>query len=259
MILRSVLLSGAGNTFHIYYNVDKSLLPLAKLSSLVREICEKDMADGVVFLELVSEKQQKYKWDFYNNDGSQAEMCGNATRCVGYYVEHILKNKTKDVKLETVCGEVQIQILGDQSYKVLMPAVELLKHTSLFYCNTGVPHVVIEIPATDRFENWKEKCEKIRNSIDFQPQGTNVTLLICEPGQDHVLAVSFERGVEDFTLACGTGAIAAALFMSEKHKNTKTSVEMPGGTLNIDVSDYKKPIMIGPAEYLEDCTYEFTT
>lgn len=257
MILNSVLLSGAGNTFHIFYNVDKSVLPQAKLPALVRDLCDKDPADGVVFLDLISEEQQKYKWDFYNNDGSHAEMCGNATRCVGYFAEHILQSKTSDIKLETACGEVQIQILGETSYKVFMPRVEIFKHANLFYCNTGVPHVVIEIPSTDRFENWKAQCEKMRNSAEFQPHGTNVTLLMCESGHDHVLAVTFERGVEDFTLACGTGAIAAALFMSEKYKNTKTSVEMPGGTLNIDLSDYNNPIMVGLAEYLEDCTYEF--
>jgi diaminopimelate epimerase len=122
-----------------------------------------------------------------------------------------------------------------------------------------VPHVVIEIPAFESFENWKERCREIRNSPDFSPKGTNVTLILRQADLNTVKAVSFERGVEDFTLACGTGAVAAALYMNQKYKNTKTSVEMPGGTLNIDMSDLKKPIMVGPAKHLEDYMYEFST
>lgn len=244
MTLKSKLLSGAGNTFHVLYNSE-----IQPSADLARKICLQEKADGVVFLKVLDVEENFYAWDFYNNDGSHAEMCGNATRCVGYYIEVVLKRPADQIKLQTTAGSVDIRALQNHQYKVRMTKTVLQRNPKYFFCNTGVPHVVIEIPLNDDFNRHKEECRKIRKDLN-----TNVTLLI-RTGEATAQAVSFERGVEDFTEACGTGAVAAAHFMKEKYQQNETAVEMPGGILHIDVTDMDHPIMIGPVKELG--TYEF--
>ncbi len=254
MLIQSSLLSGAGNTFHIYYNIKG----VALTSELAQKICLQFPADGVVFLKEPTAPESFYTWNFYNNDGSPAEMCGNATRCVGYYVENILGQTDRKIELLTIAGLIQIQILGHHQYQVRMTTPSLTSHPKLFVCNTGVPHVVIEISSDSSFDQYKAMAKELRSSPEF-PQGTNVTLIKLTPDRNTVKAVSFERGVEDFTLACGTGAVAAGLFMSERFQKDKTNIEMPGGTLMIDMTNRQQPLMTGSAEHLKDCIYEFKT
>jgi diaminopimelate epimerase len=254
MSIQSALVSGAGNTFHIYYNVTE----IVPSSEIVKKICAQFPADGVVFLKEATSSNSFYSWDFYNNDGSHAEMCGNATRCVGYYVENILAKADKKIELLTSAGLIQIEALGQNQYQVHMTTPSLTLHPKLFVCNTGVPHVVIEIPSDNSFDQHKVMAKEIRNSAEF-PKGTNVTLLKHTFDENTVKVVSFERGVEDFTLACGTGAVAAGLFMNVRYQKNITNVEMPGGTIIVDMTDRHQPIMTGPAEHLKDCTYEFST
>lgn len=249
--IKSSLLSGAGNTFHIFYGLDHM-----SSADLVKKICQQNPADGVVFLKTEDENQSTYSWDFYNNDGSLAEMCGNATRCVGYYVEHILARRETKMNLKTTAGLIQIQRLGHDQYQVWMTQPTITSHEKLFVCNTGVPHVVIEISQKDSFDQHKAEARALRKSSEF-PQGTNVTLVQLTSDENKIKAVSFERGVEDFTLACGTGAVAAALYMNVRYKKNKMNIEMPGGTLAVDTTNRLQPLMTGPAQHLKDCVYEF--
>ena len=257
--MKSVLLSGAGNTFHFFYNISQKDKNILSSSKKIQNLCEQYPADGLVFLNL--DIDNKYYWDFYNKDGSQAEMCGNATRCVGYYVENILKKDFSNVFLKTAKGTVEIQMQKNNLYTVLMLPTCVLKHESLFFCNTGVPHVVFEISQTDKSLDWFSECKRIRQDQFFQPEGTNVTVvqIIENPKSSikNIKAVSFERGVENFTKACGTGAIAAALYLSERYQIQKSVIEMPGGDLTIDVTDYSKPTMMGPATFIQEYDYEF--
>ena len=251
MVLKSSLISGAGNTFHIFYNVN-SLLPAPEL---VRKICQKFPADGIVFLKKPTRPQAFYNWDFYNKDGSVAEMCGNAIRCAGFYIENILSRTERKFELMTTAGLIQIQILGRQQYQVGMTKAFVTPHKKWFACNTGVPHVVIEIPSADNYDQHKAMAKDVRSHADF-PRGTNVTLIKLTSAEDNIQAVSFERGVEDFTLACGTGAVAAALYMDMKFDRKQTNIEMPGGKLTVDMTNHDRPLMTGPAEHLKDCIYE---
>lgn len=256
MSFKSVLLSGAGNTFHIINNM-KNGEPSSKLAQI---ICEQNPSDGVVFLKTIS--PGNYSWDFYNKDGSLAEMCGNAARCVGHYIQHSLADNSVTYLLKTVAGDVEIKPIKSSKndrYEVKMPSAKVLSHKKYFFCNTGVPHVVIETPPHDNFFQRRAECEKIRHSSDFAPQGTNVTLFykVAESNMS-IRAQTFERGVEDFTEACGTGAVAAALYMREKYNSSKVMVEMPGGQLTIDVNNLDHPIMVGYVEHIKDCTYDFS-
>lgn len=265
MKIKTHLISGAGNTFHIAYGEEQKFLLASWTPSKMKEItinaCKKNLADGFIFLSKTSSKDtnNEYKWFFYNNDGSDAEMCGNATRCVGFYIKNILKSPLKNWNLLTAAGSIEIEFVEKEKYKITMTSIQELKSKLGFYCDTGVPHLVIEKTKIIADENIKFDARKLREHPDFYPRGTNVTYVTLGNDKTKVKAVSYERGVEDFTAACGTGAMAAAFFNLTKRAVEQTQVEMPGGTLMMNLTDLKKPTMTGPAVLLGSYEYEIST
>lgn len=266
MIIKTHLVSGAGNTFHILnYNDPLYALQnwvLAKQKEIATTICNQKKADGFIFLESnfstqnESKSKKEYKWTFFNNDGSDAEMCGNATRCVGFYIKNILNSESNDWSLLTIAGPIKIQFVSRECYQITMTPVQQFKSNLGFYCDTGVPHLVIEVDDFQRKENLMLKAKQLRAHIDFKPRGTNVTYVVFDNEFAKLKAISYERGVEGFTAACGTGAVAAAFFNLTKRGVKQTQVEMPGGTLIIDLTDLNKPTMTGPAILLGSYSYE---
>ncbi len=252
MTISTCLISGAGNTFHLVNDAQTTSWSLEHKRKFAVKICEIQEADGFIFLRNGAE----LSWNFYNNDGSLAEMCGNATRCVGFYVSQILNDQKTTWKLKTVAGPIEIEQLDPENYKVIMTAIEIYKSAQGFYCDTGVPHLIQEIEDFATFRKQKETACELRNSEEFQPRGTNVTYVQLLHDKNKVKAVSFERGVEDFTAACGTGAMAAAAFNLMKRGSAETQVEMPGGTLMMNLSDLNHPVMIGPAKLIGKYEYE---
>ncbi|MBC7466042.1 MAG: diaminopimelate epimerase [Bdellovibrio sp.] len=256
MKIDTVLLSGAGNTFHIFNSQDESQsLAVSAQKELTKKVCLQNPADGMIFLKK-SDATNTYQWQFYNNDGSDAEMCGNATRCVGYYIKNILGDTGEQWYLNTTAGRILIQALSNNMFEVKMTAIQEMESKHGFYCNTGVPHLVLELLHFDEYKTKKEMARGLRMHADFAPAGTNVTFIGLSSTPSKVKAVSFERGVEDFTEACGTGAMAAAFYNLKKQNCAKTEVEMPGGTLMMDVSNPNKPIMVGSATSLGKFSYE---
>ncbi|MFZ3230065.1 MAG: diaminopimelate epimerase [Pseudobdellovibrio sp.] len=262
MKINTFLLSGAGNTFHIINDLNEnSTLNESQKKKLTRKICKLNPADGVIFLQAEKNKSGQYKWGFFNNDGSDAEMCGNATRCVGFYLKNILNDKNNEWLLSTRAGLITIKALPDLEtsknlFLVRMTAIIELQSKLGFYCNTGVPHLVLEIKDINKCKNFEESAKKLRNHPDFFPAGTNVTYVQRLDEINKIKAISFERGVEGFTAACGTGAMAAAFYNLKIQHCNKTYVEMPGGTLMMDVSNLNEPIMVGPAITLGKFEYE---
>lgn len=264
MTIKTSLISGAGNTFHIHF-VKNSFVQLQQkisIKDVVKSVCAKNPADGFIFLERIeSTGNNEYLWNFYNKDGSEAEMCGNAARCVGLYISQELNNSKPTFLLKTTAGIILINKLGpgtgtDFLFEIQMTPVKRLQHAEYFYCDTGVPHVVIPISNMNRYPLMKNFCIEIREHVDFQPRGTNVTL-IDTTSPEKISAVTFERGVEDFTQACGTGAIAAGFYLWEKMGRHRTKIFMPGGPLEINLENLSQPRMTGPAEKLGEFQYEF--
>lgn len=256
MKIDTVLLSGAGNTFHIVNNQDNAkALSVSAQKELTRKACLQDRADGMIFLKK-ADVANTYQWQFYNNDGSDAEMCGNATRCVGYYIRNILGDTSTEWFLNTAAGRILIQALPNNMFEVKMTAIQQLESKHGFYCNTGVPHLVLELSHFSDYKTKKEMARSLRMHVDFAPAGTNVTFVGLSSVANKIKAVSFERGVEDFTEACGTGAMAAAFYNLKKQNCATTQVEMPGGMLMMDVSNPEKPIMVGSATSLGKFSYE---
>lgn len=254
MNIKSTLISGAGNTFHIVWQSE--VTDRSEQKKISEAICKKYLADGFIFLSASAVKPNYYMWDFYNNDGSDAEMCGNATRCVGYFIKNILKKNSEPFYLKTVAGEIQIQSHPQNLFEIQMTKIIELNHAKYFYCDTGVPHIVIEFADFNNYRNYYDYCRNLRFHEDFLPRGTNVTLILKEDDQSNVHAVSYERGVEGFTLACGTGAMAAAFYNFKKYNQPLTNVTMPGGSLIMNLQNLNKPVMTGPATLIGEYSYE---
>ena len=212
-------MSGTGNDFVIIDNRTLGI-PLSKQADLARKICRRMFsvgADGLIFIE--NSTIADFSWNFYNADGSIAEMCGNGSRCAARFAyRHNIAGKK--MKLETLAGIVEMEICAEDDVvrvKMTQPydfrfelSLELGgEERPAQYVNTGVPHVVIFTEEDDvPVVSWGRK---IRYHQLFEPKGANVNFVRLLP--DGRLKVrTYERGVEDETMACGTGAVASALF-----------------------------------------------
>jgi len=217
-------MSGSGNDFIIVDNREK-VVKDNDLPGFITRICRRKMsvgADGFILIE-PSDKAD-FKWRFFNSDGSQAEMCGNGARCAARFA-YVNGIAGESLSFETEAGVVSGQVKDDRA-KVKMPdPVELrldynieLKSGPVTVCsvNTGVPHVVV-MNETIEDINVFDLGREIRFHEAFAPAGTNVNF-ICQQRQGHLAIRTYERGVENETLACGTGSIAAALITSYKAK-----------------------------------------
>jgi diaminopimelate epimerase len=217
-------MSGSGNDFIIIDNRDK-IVDENDLLNFIVKICRRRMsvgADGFILVE--NTEGVDFKWRFFNSDGSVPEMCGNGARCVARfaYLNGIAGPK---MSFETGAGIVEAEVAGE-SVKIKMtdpsdPKTDYtleLKDRSILVSsiNTGVPHVVM---VTDTIEDVEvvKMGREIRFHDMFAPAGTNVNF-ICPIKDDTIAIRTYERGVEDETLACGTGAVAGALIIARKMK-----------------------------------------
>jgi diaminopimelate epimerase len=249
--------SGELGNFKIKKKEERSAFSKALCSGLM------DMqADGMIFLEYAKINNEIFflEWDFYNADGSTAEMCGNACRCVGAFVFDF-KSKYEKIEILTLAGNVRVEKLSSNNqFAVQMPKIKLAPQSLLLnvdgqfvegvFLNTGVPHFVIECKEKESIISQTELWRKIRFHQTFQPKGTNVSLY-CQNPSGIIFAATYERGVEDITLACGTGAVAVGRVLAKKNKLSKIDLEMPGGKLQIDFpKGYDFPVLIGEAHQL---------
>ncbi|MGZ3743452.1 MAG: diaminopimelate epimerase [Pseudobdellovibrionaceae bacterium] len=269
-----VKMSGAGNTFVLvdatktstWLDIEANLS--IKRRSFVKMICDRTLgvsADGVLFLQ-EGEDGCDYTWDFYNADGSNAEMCGNAARCAALFVsEYLSSSLIGTYKFKTGAGPIVTQVLGDERVRVHMPIIkDYQEHKTLMiegkpylfsFVNSGVPHLVMELSSYKQATELKEFAKEARQHKDLAPSGANITFYVKE--KEGVLkAVTFERGVEDYTQACGTGAVAAAYVDFKKFGNRNLDVHMPGGTLSIQISTASEnPLMTGDAVFVMEFQY----
>jgi diaminopimelate epimerase len=210
-------MSGSGNDFIIIDN-RTPVVPEDRLAAFVAGVCRRKLsagADGLILVE--GADGADFRWRFYNSDASPAEMCGNGARCVARYA-FLNGIAGEHMTFLTAVGPVTARVTGKR-VKVNMPdpvgfrlsyALQLA-HGSMTVSsvNTGVPHVVLsceDIDAVDVATLGRE----IRFHAHYAPAGTNVNMVSAGP-EGAIAVRTYERGVEDETLACGTGAIASAL------------------------------------------------
>ena len=231
-------MSGSGNDFIIIDNRDGKIKE-DEMKDFVRRVCRRRIsigADGVIFIE--NEKGYDFSWRFFNSDGSEAEMCGNGSRCAARFA-YLNGIAPKRMRFKTLAGPISAEVLG-RRVKVLLsdpkdlrldlPIERLLDWESIDFINTGVPHVVIRIRDLKDIP-IKEIGRKIRFHKLFSPDGTNVDFM-RKIGKNLIEVRTYERGVEDETLACGTGSIACALISSLRDGCTSpVDVKTRGGEI----------------------------
>ena len=257
-------MSGTGNDFVIIDN--RSLnIPVEEHPELARKICRRMFsvgADGLIFIEKSS--RADFGWNFYNADGSVAEMCGNGARCAARFAyRHNITGRK--MTIETLAGVVEAEICDeDQLVRVKMtPPFDFRLDLSLrlddeeypvTFVNIGVPQAVIfvntdEVPV-------KKWGRKVRFDEMFEPQGTNVNFVRVLPN-GRLKVRTYERGVENETMACGTGAVASALYGAMlKGMESPIEVVTSGGeilTVLFDLHDgpvAENVFMQGPARLI---------
>jgi diaminopimelate epimerase len=215
-------MSGSGNDF-IIIDHRRRIIEDHELPNFIRHVCRRKMsvgADGLILIE-PSDKAD-FRWRFYNSDGGRAEMCGNGARCAARFA-FVNGIAADSLSFETDAGIVTGQVSGDRA-KVKMPdpidlrldhIIDLQKAPlTVSSINTGVPHVVIMQDTVEEIDVFNLGRE-IRYHKAFAPAGTNVNF-ICRQAPGQLAIRTYERGVEDETLACGTGSIAGALVSSCK-------------------------------------------
>ena len=223
-------MSGSGNDFIIIDN-RHSVVTIEDLTGFAAQVCRRKMsvgADGLILVE--SSANRDFKWRFFNSDGSVAEMCGNGARCVARFA-HLNGIAGKQMCFETLAGVISASVNGEQ-VRIQMtdpddPVIDAKLDTGrevidYSFVNTGVPHVVIDIGDIEAAD-VVAVGRRVRWHDHFAPAGTNVNFLA--PLDAGVWAVrTYERGVEDETLACGTGITAAALVLARKKSLTSPIV-----------------------------------
>lgn len=243
-------MNGAGNDFLVLNNLVEQL-PRELFPQIAKTLCERHLSIGADGLMVVDAPTQggDYKMLFFNSDGSMGEMCGNGARCICRYgYENGLASETQTI--ETTAGIVTGQRISQRLYRIRLNDPSTIQLDSpveidgtTYSCsyvelgNPGIPHAVVPIQnLKDADENQlRELGRKIRWYKDF-PKGANVNFYEIT-GEDTVFERTFERGVEDFTYACGTGtgSLVAALTLQGKVSGQNVKVNMTGGQLVIDV------------------------
>lgn len=216
-------MSGSGNDFILIDNREQKIV-VEDWPRFVAKVCRRRMsvgADGLIVIE--TSDQVDFRWHFFNADGSVAEMCGNGARCAARFA--LLNGIAKEqLAFETDVGVIEAHVAADQVRikmsaphdMVLNDAVTLADYNlPISRINTGVPHVVMEVKDLAR-ANVKSVGREIRQHPKFAPDGTNVNF-IAALGDTFWGIRTYERGVEDETLACGTGNVAAALVLALRH------------------------------------------
>jgi diaminopimelate epimerase len=262
MTLAFTKMNGAGNDFVL---VDNRAQNLALSREQIARICHRQKgvgADGLMLLVPSRTGKADWAWDFYNNDGSSAEMCGNGARCFARFVQKIAGSNGR-MTFETGAGIIAADLQGDRvTVNLTDPhSLRLNEDVSLaggaaqiHALNTGVPHAVVFVPDADK-AMVQNLGSEIRYHKHFAPKGTNVNFVqILGPNQIRVR--TYERGVEGETLACGTGVSASAMIAAKVHGfSSPVRVQVQSGDM-LEVSfreengHFKEVRLTGPADFV---------
>ena len=255
-------MNGAGNDFVLLDNRAQNL----KLSreQIVR-LCDRQRgvgADGLFLLVPCASGKADWAWEFYNSDGSTADMCGNGARCFARFIQRVTGAPGRTT-FETGAGVITASFHGERVTVNLTPPRDLRLGEqvalangpqTIHSVNTGVPHAVLFVPDADQAMVWQLGAE-IRHHTHFAPKGTNVNF-VQWLGANHIRVRTYERGVEGETLACGTGVSAAALISARVHGfSSPVKVQVQGGdTLEVSFKEapgnFADVRLTGPADFV---------
>ena len=281
--MRYMKMHGAGNSFVILENLHDELTS-TDLSALARRLCSPETGPGADGMIVVTPGHEgaDFSMLFYNSDGSLGEMCGNGARCIARYgVEHGLSPDPEHIRFLATAGLISGRRITEEQYEIRLnnpSVIDLARRAeaegesvSCAYVelgDPGIPHAVTEAGPGDLEDAFRavsdpelscplrERGRQLRRSPAF-PKGANVTFF-APTGENSVRAITFERGVEDFTLACGTGcgATAVSLMLRGRIPGDTLAIHMPGGTLSVRVNRTGDTIhdifLTGPTAIVEE-------
>ena len=249
-------MNGAGNDFMVMDARGGEY----DFEALSKELCKLSGADGFMAVD-VSDKAD-FRLHFYNADGSRGEMCGNGSRCICRFA-YDLGIAGAEMAVETDAGIVYGRRLDESRYAVQLNnpgIVDLHRKADCAYIELGtpgVPHAVKEVPGLDwsQREHLREMARDLRYDPAF-PKGANANLY-ARLDENTVRILTFERGVEDYTLACGTGSASTAvvLWLKGEVPSGHLTVKNPGGDLGITIEGengiVRKLLLEGPTEVVK--------
>ncbi len=248
--MQFVKMNGAGNDFIILDNRDGRYCD-EDLSRIAKIVCHRHLSVGADGLMAVAKAEgtADFKMQFFNADGSLGEMCGNGARCICRYgYEFGLAGERQTI--ETTAGIVTGQRIDRRNYRIRLTDPTVLRcdypvelEGTTYPCayvelgDPGLPHAVVPMEqlGDKSFETLRPLGRGLRFHPAF-PKGANVNFYEII-GPDHLIEKTFERGVEDFTYACGTGtgSVTAVLTLRGEVSGKNVRVDVPGGTLWMDV------------------------
>lgn len=219
-------MTGSGNDFIVIDN-RRGIVPPDGCQDFVRAACRRKLsagADGVILLE--NDPECDFAWRFFNADGSEAEMCGNGARCAARFARLVGIAPHDALTFRTLAGKirafvdgirVRVQMTPPHGYEPDIPVNAAERSMRVHFINTGVPHVVFFVDSPEslaRFDVFSVG-RALRHHPRFAPAGTNANF-VTVLDSSRLKIRTYERGVEDETLACGTGSIAAALIAAAR-------------------------------------------
>jgi diaminopimelate epimerase len=266
-MLRFTKMNGAGNDFVM---LDNRTGEIQLRRDQISRICDRHRgvgADGILLLE-PSVNGADFRMRYYNRDGGEAEMCGNGARCFARFVNKVAGSARK-LTFETPAGIIGAEMQDDLVRLQMSDPTEMRlgvqlqvegEDATVHFINTGVPHVVVPVSRVDMVQ-VRERGSSIRHHEMFSPKGTNANFLE-KRGRKSIGIRTYERGVEDETLACGTGVVASALIFAamEKVDGPITVLVRGGSELAVDFERdgqrFRNVTLTGPAEFVFEGTIE---
>lgn len=272
-----VKMSGAGNDFIV---IDSDSFPNLKnvlSQTVINKLCNRRFgigADGLILVE--NSNDSDFQMNYFNADGSEGTLCGNGARCAIRFAE--FSGRIKNIKTEFYSGSERFsgEIVDNKNITFYLNepsnvTTDLLlkidnENFNVMFADTGSPHVVININSSKEFLSKKynynsitdfpvlEFGKLIRDNEKFSPEGTNVNFIQIK--NDEILIRTYERGVEDETLACGTGSVASAILSHKIYRlNPPVKLSTAGGEkliVNFSFSEngYKNLSLTGIAEII---------
>ena len=243
---------GAGNDFVMIDNRDLQFPKQDK--ALINKMCDRRFgigADGLILLE--NEAGFDFRMVYFNADGSESTMCGNGGRCIVAFARQLGVIEDK-ARFNAIDGVHLAEVMKDGEVSLGMIDVNEIEQIDekAYFLFTGSPHYVRVV---DRFPiDFVDQAKAIRHNERFNKEGVNVNFIIING--EKVQIRTFERGVEDETLACGTGSVAAAIVAHTVNQLSSYKVKTQGGDLKVTFKGrYKDVLLQGPALLTYKGTY----
>lgn len=257
-------MSGAGNDFILIDHRRPIFNDIAAAQAFARAVCERKFsvgADGLILLEETPEAD--FRWQFFNADGSLADMCGNGARCAARFA-HAHGMAPARMRFATLAGIIEAEVTGTTVCLTMTPPQDFSLSQQLdtpaggtetvHSLNTGVPHAVIWVTEIEAAP-IREWGRHFRFHPRFAPAGTNVNF-VGLLGEDLLRVRTYERGVEDETMACGTGAVAAALVAARLGRVASPTRIITSGREELTIhyqregDDFSRVRLEGPADFI---------